>query len=171
MIRLSTGVALAFCLCSSAQATAAMYVIENPASKISNPADRMSNPATQTNNPAANIYNPGDRMDNPNPLSPPVKPAPATTATATPAAATPARTPLVQQQRRTAELPRKKYLYKTVAGYLAAAKKSFSDDDYREFLSITEAALRRIDAGTLKASTKTRLKLQKYRTFGYGLLE
>jgi hypothetical protein len=40
-----------------------------------------------------------------------------------------------------------------------------------EFLSITEDALRRISAGTLKASKKTERKLVRYKVFGYGLLE
>jgi hypothetical protein len=38
-------------------------------------------------------------------------------------------------------------------------------------ISITEDALRRISAGTLKASKKTKQKLAKYKVLGYGLLE
>lgn len=51
------------------------------------------------------------------------------------------------------------------------AKKAFAQDDYLDFLSITEDALRRINAGTLKASKKAKQKLDKYKVFGYGLLE
>jgi hypothetical protein len=40
-----------------------------------------------------------------------------------------------------------------------------------ELISITEDALRRINAGTLKASKKTERKLAKYKVLGYGLLE
>jgi len=161
---------LILCLWASAPATAAMYVIENPASNISNPADKMNNPAAQTNNPASNIYNPGTRLDSRNPLSPPTQPAapaPAATSSAAAASAQTAKT----QQRHRPEIPQKKYYYKTVGAYVSAAKKSFSNDDYVEFLSLTEDALRRINAGTLKASANIRHKLQQYKTFGYGLLE
>jgi len=161
-------IALVLCLRASAPATAAMYVIENPAGNISNPADKMNNPATQTTNPASNIYNPGDRLNSRNPLSPPTPP-PAPAAT-TSAAAAPAQTAKAVQRHR-AEIPQKKYYYKTVGAYVSAAKKSFSNDDYVEFLSLTEDALRRVNAGTLKASPNMRHKLQQYRTFGYGLLE
>jgi len=166
MRRLTVMIALALCLTASA-ATAAMYVIENPASTINNPAGSMSNPAAQTNNPASNIYNPGTRLDSRNPLSPPTQPSTAATS-ASPAASTTAKT---ARQQYKPEIPQKKYYYKSVGAYIRAAKKAFSDDDYVEFLSITEDALRRIDAGTLKASANIKHKLNNYKTFGNGLLE
>lgn len=55
--------------------------------------------------------------------------------------------------------------------YIDEAKKAFNQDNYLRFISITEDALRRISAGTLKASEKTKQKLEKYKAFGYGLLE
>ena len=168
MRRLTVIIALVLCLNASAPATAAMYVIDNPAGKISNPAGNMNSPASQNNNPAANIYNPGARMDNRNPLSPPTKaPEPTASAASAPAAAPqPA-----QRQRYPPEIPQKKYYYKTAGAYIRAAKKSFVKDDYVEFLSITEDALRRINAGTLKASANTRHKLNQYKVFGHGMLE
>ena len=169
MRRVTVMITLVLCLNASAPARAAMYVIDNPASKISNPADNMNNPATQSNNPAANIYNPGARMDNRNPLSPPTKaPEPAASAAAT---AAPASQPAQKRQRYQPEIPQKKYYYKTAGAYIRAAKKAFIKDDYLEFLSITEDALRRINAGTLKASAQTRHKLNQYQVFGHGMLE
>jgi hypothetical protein len=173
MRRVTALLALVLCLNETAAATAAMYVIENPADKISNPANTMSNPAAQTNNPASNIYNPGARMDNPSPISPPTQPLPKTTAKAA-APAVGAASPEHQardQKRFKPEIPQKKYYFKTVGEYVAAAKKSFAKDDYVEFLSVTEDALRRINAGTLKASAGMKHKLHNYKTFGYGLLE
>lgn len=117
--------------------------------------------------PAANIYNPGTRLDSRNPLSPPTKVA-GPVATATPAEAPPARS---AQPEYIPQVPQKKYYYKTVGAYVRAAKKSFVDDDYVELLSIKEDALRRINAGTLKASANTKHKLQNYKVFGYGLLK
>jgi hypothetical protein len=171
MRRLTVMAALVLCLNGSAS-RAAMYVIENPGSKISNPADKMYNPAAQSNNPASNIYNPGARMDNANPLSPPTQTvtAPADAAQGTASAATPGKQTGEEKKYRPA-IPQKKYYYKTVEAYVRAAKSSFSKDDFVEFLSITEDALRRIDSGTLQASANIRHKLQNYKAFGYGLLE
>jgi len=170
MRKLTVLIALALCLTASAAATAAMYVIENPASTINNPAGNMYNPATQSNNPASNIYNPGTRLDSRNPLSPPTPPVPKSTAATTATSAAPATAKPARQQYKP-EIPQKKYYYKSVGAYIRAAKKSFSDDDYVEFLSITEDALRRIDAGTLKASANIKHKLSNFKTFGYGLLD
>ena len=166
MIRFIAGIAFLLCLNASRPATAAMYVIENPASKISNPADGMNNPATQGNNPAAQIYNPASRMENRNPLSPP-KPVPEPAATATSTKAGPAKT---ARQQYKPEIPRKSYHFQSVGAYLLAAKKAFINDDFLEFVSITEDALRRINAGTLKAPAKSKHILHKYQVFGYGLL-
>jgi hypothetical protein len=173
MRRLMVLLAFALYLTESAPATAAMYAIENPADKISNPANRISNPAAQTNNPASNIYNPGDRMGNRSPLSPPTPPAPKPAAQSAAPAVGASRSDQPAEARRVAKpaIPEKKYYFQTVGAYLAAAKKSFAKDDYPEFLAVTEDALRRINAGTLKASAGTRHKLQNFKTFGYGLLE
>jgi len=162
------GIAAGFLLvcCLDAPATAAMYRIENPASTINNPAGKMYNPATQTNNPAENIYNPVSRIDNPNPLSQPTRAVPVPAVTRAAPEAAPAKG-LEDQPR---PLPAKSYHLKTVKAYIDAAKKSFLRDDHVEFLSITEDALRRIAAGTLKASKESKQLLIKYRAFGYGLL-
>jgi hypothetical protein len=168
MIRIAAGMVVVLCLNAPAPATAAMYVIENPAEKIHNPADKMYDPATQTNNPASNIYHPVSRMDNPKALSPP-KPAAVTLPRATEAAALPAKQSKDQRQPRPA-VPQKRYHFNSVDSYLISAKKSFSKDDYVEFISLTEDALRRISAGTLKSSGKSRQRLINYKTFGYGLL-
>lgn len=155
-------------VCSSAPVTAAMYKIENPASTISNPAEKMSNPATRTNNPASNIYNPGAAMGSPNPLSPPTKPVPA------PKVVEAAQEKIDKQIKEQAEpevaVPVKSYHLKSVDAYLTAAKKAFIEDDHVRFLSVTEDALRRIAAGTLKASNKSKQQLLKYRAVGRGLL-
>lgn len=144
-------------------ATAANFKINNPAEKIKNPAEKMYNPATEVNNPAANIYNPATGMDNKSPLAAPTQPVapPEPTVTAKPDEKAPTN-PLI---------PRKNYYFKTVKEYVLAAKKAFTRDDYIEFLSITEDALRRIDSRTLKASKKSKDRLAKYKVFGYGLLE
>jgi hypothetical protein len=150
----------------------ANYVIDNPADKIKNPAGTMYNPATHINNPASNIYNPADRADNPNPLSP-VNPAiPKSPVTNNMPAAVPAE----QIDKRpppqvTVAVPIKRYHFKTVGLYFSAAKKAFGRDDYSEFVSITDDALRRIRAGTLTASNKSTQKLLKYKAFGQSLLE
>jgi hypothetical protein len=147
-----------------------MYKIENPAEKIHNPAATIYNPATEVDNPAANIYNPASRMNNPDSLSPPTQavPKPAVTEAAP---ATKTVEQIKDQPRSKPEIPHKYYHFKTVRAYISAANKAFIQDDYREFISVTEDALRRINAGTLKASGKTKLKLAKFREFGYGLLK
>jgi hypothetical protein len=152
----------------SAAVSAEMYKIKNPAEKINNPADKIYNPATQINNPAANVYNPATRMNEANPLSPPTQPVPKFPATEVTTATAP--TKLNKEPSRPA-IPQKSYYFKTAKEYVTAAKKAFVQDDYLEFLSITDDALRRIQAGTLKASKKTRQQLAKYKEFGYGLLE
>jgi hypothetical protein len=150
-------------LCLYTPALPAMYTIENPADKIKNPADKIYNPATDIKNPASTIYNPASRMDNPNPLSPPNQPVPATV----PADQIKGQVPTKPRR----AIPHKSYHFKTVEAYIRAAKKAFSKDDYLEFLSVTEDALRRIRAGTLEASEQAKQKLKKYKIFGYGLLE
>jgi hypothetical protein len=170
MRRLAVGIAIVLCL--QAPATAAMYTINNPADKINNPADKMYNPATQVNNPASNVYNPATRMDSPNPLSQPTRPVPQPTAAEVTTTSKPAKQIKKHPQAQPKPtIPQKSYYYKTVREYINGAKKAFTQDDYMEFLSITEDALRRISAGTLKASKKTKQKLAKYKVFGYGLLE
>jgi len=147
MRRLAAGIAAIFCL--NATARGAMYKIDNPAS---------------------NIYNPATRMNNPNPVSPPTQPVPQPTATKVTTATEPAKQIKEQPQPRSA-IPQKSYYFKTAGAYINAAKKAFARDDYIEFISITEDALRRISAGKLKASMKTKQKLVRYKAFGYGLLE
>lgn len=129
-------------------------------------------------NPASNIYNPASNMDNPSPISPPTQAVPKPEAVKVITEAVPAEQ-LKEQTRPQPQpqappkpaIPNKNYNFKTVAAYVNAAKKAFIQDDYREFIAITENALVRIGAGTLKASRKTRQKLTNYRTFGYGLLQ
>jgi hypothetical protein len=145
--RLTTGIAVILCL--NAPARGAMYKIDNPAS---------------------NIYNPAARMANPNPLSPPTQPVPQTTVTEVTTTTKPVKQ-IKEQPRPKSTIPQKGYHFKTVGAYINAAKKAFARDDYLEFLSITEDALRRISAGTLKASKKAERKLTKYKVLGYGLLE
>jgi hypothetical protein len=140
-----------------------MYTIENPADRINNPAEKIYNPATDIKNPASTIYNPAARMDNPNPLSPPTHPVP------TAKSADQIKEQVQAKPRRA--IPYKSYHFKTVKAYISAAKKAFVQDDYLKFLSVTEDALRRIHAGTLSASEKAKEKLEKYKVFGYGLLE
>ena len=147
MGRLTAGIALILCL--NAPAWAAMYEIDNPAS---------------------NIYNPASRMDNPNPLSPPTKHVAQPTATKVTTTTKPERQ-IKEQPRPKSAIPQKSYYFKNVTAYINAAKKAFARDDYMEFLSVTEDALRRIRAGTLKASRKAERKLAKYKALGYGLLE
>ncbi len=165
-----SAVGIAVVLCLNTAATAAMYTIKNPAEKIVNPADKIYNPATQVNNPASNIYNPATRMNNPDPLSAPTQPLPEPPATEVTTPAKPAKQ-ITEQPQTKPVIPQKSYYYKTVKAYITAAKKAFTKDDYIEFLSITEDALRRISAGTLKASKKSKQKLANYKVFGYGLLE
>ena len=147
MRRLASGIAVILCL--NAPAMGAMYKIENPAS---------------------NIYNPAARMDNPNPLSPPTQPVPQPTVKEVTTTTEPAKQ-IKEQPRPKPTVPQKKYNFKTAGMYIVAAKKAFARDDYIEFISITEDALRRISAGTLKASKKTKLTLARYKVFGYNLLE
>lgn len=145
--RLSAGIALVLCL--QAPATAEMYKIENPAS---------------------NIYNPATRMDNPKPLSPPTQPLPLPKAPEVTTTTLPVQQIKEQPQPKPA-IPRKNYKFKTAEAYIDAANKAFIHEDYISFLSFTEDALRRINAGTLKASRKSKQKLDKYKAVGYGLLE
>jgi hypothetical protein len=170
MNRREVAVICAAVLCLILPASAAMYTIENPAAKIINPADTMYNPATQIKNPASTIYNPAARMNNPDPLSPP------TPVVAPPVAAEPKTVPrpakrIVVQPQLRPEIPPKNYNFKSVTAYIQVAKKAFVSDNYAEFISITEDALRRIESGTLKSSKKTRQRLEKYRNFGYALLD
>jgi hypothetical protein len=160
--RLATGIA-ALVLSLHTPVLSAMYTIDNPADKINNPADKVYNPATGIKNPGSTIYNPAARMNNPNPLSPPTQPVPSTLS------ADQMKEQVQTKPKRA--IPHKNYHFKTVKAYINAAKKAFSQDDYLKFLSVTEDALRRIHAGTLKASEKAKQKLEKYKAFGYGLLE
>jgi hypothetical protein len=170
LTRFITGIAVVICL--NAPAAAEMYTIKNPAEKISNPADKIYNPATKVDNPAGNIYNPASRMNDPDPLSPPTQPLPAAGA-ALPEAAAAARPEKKgrEQSQPRAVIPQKEYNLKTARAYINAAKKAFFRDDYSEFIAISEDAVRRINAGTLKASKKNRQQLIRYKVFGYGLLE
>ena len=145
----AAGAAIVFCL--HAPAMAEMYKIDNPAS---------------------NIYNPATRMDNPNPLSPPTQPVPPPPAKELTKATEPAKQFKEQPEAQpNPAVPHKRYKFKTVGEYINAAKKAFNSDDYIEFVSITEDALRRINAGNLKASKAARQKLTKYKVVGYRLLE
>ena len=171
-MRRGVAIGIALLLCSlHTPSMSANYSIDNPADKITNPAGKMYNPATKINNPASNIYNPAAHMDNPSPISPVSQPVPKPTATKE--AATPPSGQSKEQlpSRSKPAVSRKNYHFKTAKEYTAAAKKAFNRDDYPEFLSITEDALRRISAGTIRASKKTQQKLAGYKTFGYGLLE
>ncbi len=141
-------------------AVAANYTISNPADKIVNPAGRISNPAEKMYNPASNIANPAEQLANPNPVIPVQTKIPLPVGQAKLAAEKPA-LPVV---------PAKYYTFKKVKEYLEAAKKAFGKDDYTEFTTLSEDALRRINSGGLKASRKTIKKLEKFRTFGYALL-
>jgi len=170
LIRSATGIATLMFLC--APAAAEMYSIKNPAEKIENPAGTMYNPATRVDNPAGNIYNPAGRMNSPDPLSPPTQPQPVPQPPAPEVTAAPRPAKKIDDQLRPKPaVPQKDYNLKTAKAYISAAKKAFVRDDYREFIAIVEDALRRISAGTLKASRKTRQQLTNYKAFGYGLLE
>jgi hypothetical protein len=147
--RLITGVAIVFCM--QAPATGEMFKIDNPAS---------------------NIYNPATQMNDPNPLSTPTQPIPQSKAKEASTTTEPAKQ--IQEPPQTPSkptIPHKRYKFKTVKGYINAAKKAFNQDNYIEFLSITEDALRRINAGTLKASMESIQKLNKYKVVGYRLLD
>ncbi|MBK5276720.1 MAG: hypothetical protein JJE30_16950 [Desulfuromonadales bacterium] len=169
LIRIVAGIAVLFCMYSPAHA--AMYVLQNPAAKISNPADKMYNPATKVDNPVSGIYTPSAGMNNPKPVSSPPQRESQPSKTEVKAAAVPEiqikKQPLLKPK---PVIPQKNYTYKTTGAYITAAKKSFAQDDYVEFLSIIEDALRRINAGTLKASVKTKQKLVKFKATGYKLL-
>lgn len=164
-------------LCMTASAGAAMNPIQNPADSIRNPADTMTNPAAQIYNPASKSYNPASRVDSSSPLSPPTPPVSVQPVPRPPvavAAPAPQPAPKLTQQTRPQPGPAiqvKRYGFKTAGAYVNAAKQAFIRDDYGAFISITEDALRRISAGTLKSSLKTKQKLIKYRVCGYGLLE
>jgi len=119
-------------------------------------------------NPASNIYNPAVQMDNPSPLSPVIQPVPQPPVTKKNTAEQVKEPPSPHAER---TVPHKNYYFKTVGAYMAAAKKAFNREDYVEFISLTEDALRRIDAGTLRATKKTKLRLATYKKIGYGLLE
>jgi hypothetical protein len=124
------------------------------------------------NNPASNIYNPATQMDNPNPLSPPVQPVPQPAVTdeiPVPLSSGEIKERPLSQAKQI--LPARSYFFKTVGAYIAAAKKAYKRGDYRELISVTEDGLRRIKAGTLRASRISRQKLVDYKEFGYGLLE
>lgn len=170
MVMRSLSVSIALVLCIGAPVSAAMFTINNPAENISNPADKMYNPATQVNNPASNIYNPANRTNNPNALSPPTQKPPQPSATDGIVTARSAELSK-DQPRAKPVIPHKSYNFKLARTYITAAKKAFVQDEYIEFLSITEDALRRINAGSLKASRKTKQRLAKYKELGYGLLE
>ena len=167
MMKIAAGIVVVLSL--NSPATAEIYSIDNPASKINNPADKLYNPATRSNNPASNIYNPVSRMDNPKAPSTPAKPAQTTGAAEVTAKKMPVKRADKELQPKPAVLETH-YHYKTVDAYLNSAKKAFVRDDYGECLSITEDALRRINEGNLKASRKSKLKLLKYKAFGTGLL-
>jgi hypothetical protein len=162
---------LAVMICLNAPAAADMYSIKNPAEKISNPADRIYNPASKVDNPAANIYNPATRMNDPEPLSPPTQLLPAARAALPDAAAARPEKKGREESLPRPSVPQKEYNLKTARAYISAAKKAFVRDDYTEFIAIAEDAVRRINAGSLKASRKNRQQLIRYKVFGYGLLE
>lgn len=169
MTVIKTAAVLALLICAiQTPALSANYAIDNPADRIINPVDKMYNPATDIKNPASTIYNPASRMDNPNPLSP-VNPQPAVPKEA--AKTPPAGSVQEQSARSRPPVMQRNYNLKTVGAYIIAAKKAFRCDNYREFIAISEDALRRIDAGTLRSSQKTKQTLIGYRKFGYGMLD
>ena len=139
---------------------------------INNPADRIHNPASDIKNPAANIYNPAAHMDNPNPLSPPTQPIPQPPATKNKSATESAdQIKAKPQHKPKAAIPHKSYYFKSVKTYITAAKKALNQGRYIKSLSISEDALRRINAGTLRASKKSVQTLNKYKDLGYRQLE
>lgn len=166
MIRIKLAASIATILiCLHKPAISAVSKIDNPADRIKNPAEKIYNPASDIKNPASNIYNPAGRMNDPNPLSTPTQAVPDPTATK---AVKTTDHPMLKSK---PKIPQKNYDFKSVTLYIVAIKKAFNKDDYIEFISLTEDALKRISEGTLKASRKTKQKLKKYRKFGYGLLE
>jgi len=129
-------------------------------------------------NPASNIYNPATRMDNPNPISPPTQPAPQSTVTEATPIPVPSPKAITQFKEQPHSQPYPKhytqnrsYQFKTAKEYIDSAKIYFKRKDYKKALSITEEALRRIKSGTLKASKKTKQKLNEYRISGYNHLD
>ena len=147
MRRLATGIVVVLCL--NAPTMAEMFKIDNPASIIENPAARMNNP---------------------NPLAPLAKPVSEPTGTEATTLTNHPKQIQDQTQPKTT-IPHKSYHFKTVRAYINSANKAFNQDNYLEFTTITEDALRRINAGTLKASKKTKQKLEQYRALGYGHLK
>lgn len=164
--RSAAGIAVLLCALQ-APAMSANFAIDNPADKIRNPAGKIYNPATEVNNPALHIYNPAARINDPNPLSPPTQPV-------VPEEVPPTRSAGQGKElslpRSSPAVPHKNYRLTTVGAYIIAAKKAFTRDNYREFIAITEDALRRISAGTLRSSQKSKQILNRYQKFGYGLL-
>jgi len=154
MILRITAAGIAVALCLNAPATAEMYKIDNPASNIDNPATRMNNP---------------------NPLSPPTQPVPqpkvSEETTPTKQVETKSAKPIKDQTHPKSTVHKKRHNSKTARAYINAAKNAFEKDDYEKVVSITEEALKRISAGTLKASKKEKQKLVKYKKVGYGLLQ
>jgi hypothetical protein len=163
--RLAAG--LVIVLAVSSPAMAAMYVIDNPASRIDNPASKMSNPAAKESNPAAGIYNPAARTNSANPLAPVTPPQPQRPPDAK-SANVPANSGGSPQVKPAA---RESYRFRTAKQYIKAAQRAFVNDDYQRFITISEDAIGRIRTGTLKASSKEKAKLERYRTFGRALLE
>jgi hypothetical protein len=122
-------------------------------------------------NPASNIYNPATRMNSPNPLSPPTPPVaqpkvPSETVETTPTDQY-KDTKLPEQKITT---PDKSYRLKTARAYIKAANRAFKKNNYSEFHSITMDALRRIKDGTLKASSKSKETLLRFKDAGNKLL-
>lgn len=167
MIKIAAGIAAIFWL--STPATAAMYRIENPADTIKNPADKMYNPATTKNNPSANIQNPASGMDDPDALAPPGKPG--TAPRVAKVSGTASKQSKDQPGPHTTVVPRKNHHFKNVSTYLKTAERSFALEDHLGLISISEDALRRIAAGTLKASKKTKKTFLMYQAYGYAALE
>ena len=147
---LAIGITLFLCL--NIPAMAEMYKIENPASNIDNPASR---------------------MDNPNPLSPPTQPVPQPTVKKNTTTPIPSSQGIVRPHPKHQfkhNTPQNNYHFKTANEYLDAVKKTFNRKNYQKALSIAEEALGRIRSGTLKASKKTKNKLNEYRVSGYEFL-
>ncbi len=157
---LSAFISILVFICGNA--IAAEYNDINPADKIKNPSGRIYNPSSDIKNPADKISNPAEKITtNPNPVTPAAQPVVMQAEPANPQAV----------KKATAVVQKKYYTFTKVNEYIVAAKKAFVRDDIIEFIAITEDALRRITAGSLKAAAKTKIKLNKYRAFGYSLLE
>lgn len=132
--------------------------------QIALPAAAAMNPIQ---NPASNIYNPASRMDNPNPLSPPVPPVapdqPKKQETVVPEPAVKVQPERVQQK---PDRIIRSYNFESARAYINAANQAYGKGDILEFLAITEDALKRISAGKLKATKKSRQTLIRYQTLG-----